>query len=301
MKHHLPPLDSLKAFEAAARHLSFSMAAKELCISKGAMSYQIRKLEEHVQCALFKRTVRQVYLTDAGQELLLTAKHMFEELDRTLQSLYGESRQTGVSIATTTYVAARWLSPRISEFNECNPDIAIKLLHSTNSTDYKLNDIDMAIEWGPCNEKLARNQLHQIPMDLFPVTTPRLLEKLGISIAAPLDVGSILESPLSTVPLLCEERHLDFWDEWTAIALPNRETKLPNPRRIIADANVRVQAAIDGQGFILADSLMNNEIDNGLLVQPFNECLQGYGYSLKSSSTRIFSSQAKILKNWFSK
>lgn len=91
MKHHLPLLDSLKAFEAAARHLSFSLAAEELCISKGAMSYQIRKLEEQVQCALFKRTVRQVYLTDAGQALLQTTKHIFEELDHTLQVYTGKA------------------------------------------------------------------------------------------------------------------------------------------------------------------------------------------------------------------
>jgi DNA-binding transcriptional LysR family regulator len=301
MKHPLPPLDSLKAFEAAARHLSFSLAADELCISKGAMSYQIRKLEEQVQCALFKRTVRQVYLTDAGQELLRTTKHMFEELNHTLQSLYGESRQTSVSIATSTYVAARWLSPRISEFNEGNPDIAIKLLHSINSTDYKLSDVDMAIEWGACNQKPDRNQLYQIPMDLFPVITPKLMEKFGISMAGRLDIRSILEDPLCTVPLLCEERKLDFWDEWTAASLPGLENKLQNPRRIISDANVRVQAAIDGQGIILADSLLNNEIDNGLLVQPLKDCLQGYGYLLKSSSSRIFSSQANILKNWFLK
>jgi len=301
MKHHLPPLDSLKAFEAAARHLSFSLAADELCISKGAMSYQIRKLEEQVKCSLFKRSVRQVYLTDAGQALLQTTKHMFDELDQTLQGLHGESRQTGVSIATTTYVAARWLSPRISEFNECHPDIAVQLLHSINSAEFKLADVDMAIQWGPGNEKSDRNQLYQIPMELFPVITPKLMQKLGLSSTESLDAHAILQSPLNSVPLLCEERHLDLWDEWTAMALPSLKTELPNPKRVITDANVRVQAAIDGQGFILADRLMKNEIENGLLIQPFKECLDGYGYSVKSSSTRIFSNHANILKNWFSK
>lgn len=301
MKHHLPPLDSLKAFESAARHLSFSLAAQELCISKGAMSYQIRKLEEEVQCALFRRTVRQVYLTEAGQSLLQTTKHMFEELDQTLQSLYGESRQTGVSIAATTYVAARWLSPRISEFNERHPDIPVKLLHSINSADFKLVEVDMAMQWGQCNQKPDRNELYQIPMNLFPVITPKLVQKLGIDESSPLDVRTILEDPFNAIPFLCEERHLDLWDEWIAAALPGLSNRLRNPRRIITDANVRVQAAIDGQGFILADDLMSNEIDNGLLIQLFNESLDGYGYSLKSSSSRIFSNHANILKAWFSK
>jgi len=98
MKHHLPPLDALKAFESAARHLSFTLAAEELCISKGAISYQIRKLEEVLQCSLFKRSVRQVYLTDAGQRLLHTTRKLFDELDDTLQRLHGENAQAGVSV-----------------------------------------------------------------------------------------------------------------------------------------------------------------------------------------------------------
>jgi len=301
MKHHLPPLDSLKAFEAAARHLSFSQAADELCISKGAMSYQIRKLEEQIQCALFRRSVRQVYLTDAGQALLITTQRMFQELDQTLLSLNGESRQAGVSIATTTYVAARWLSPRISEFNETHPDIPVKLLHSITSAEFKLADVDMAIQWGPCDKKPDPNRLYQIPMDLFPVISPKLMLKLGLNPNARLEAQSILESPLNTTPLLCEDRQLDLWDEWTRAAIPNRKIALSNPRRTITDANVRVQAAIDGQGFILADELMINEIENDLLIQPFDECLDGYGYSLRSSSARIFSTQATILRKWFSK
>ena len=125
MKHHLPPLDSLKAFESAARLLSFSQAAEELCISKGAISYQIKKLEEHIQCSLFKRTVRQVYLTDGGQALLQTTRRLFLELDDTLQHLPGEHQRSGVTISTSTYVAARWLSPRISEFNERYKDLSL--------------------------------------------------------------------------------------------------------------------------------------------------------------------------------
>jgi len=79
MKHPLPSLDALKVFESAARQLSFSEAARELCITKGAVSYQIRRLEEALDCALFQRTVRQVYLTRAGQQLLQTTQRNFSE------------------------------------------------------------------------------------------------------------------------------------------------------------------------------------------------------------------------------
>lgn len=300
MKHALPPLDSLKAFESAARHLSFSMAADELCISKGAMSYQIRKLEEQVQCALFKRSVRQVYLTDAGQALLQTTKTMFQELDETLSRLHGESHQAGASIASTTYVAARWLSPRISTFNDCHPNIPIKLLHSINAEDYKLADVDVAIQWGPCNRKPDRSQLHEMPMPLFPALAPAIMSKYAIETTNQIDISAILKGPLSNVPLLCEERNQDLWNEWIASACPMADSKLTNPRRTISDANVRVQAAIDGQGIILADGLMDNEINNGLLIQPFAECLHGYGYAIKSSTSRMLSTNSKVLKAWFS-
>ena len=273
MKHHLPPLDSLKAFESAARLLSFSQAAEELCISKGAISYQIKKLEEHIQCSLFKRTVRQVYLTDGGQALLQTTRRLFLELDDTLQHLPGEHQRSGVTISTSTYVAARWLSPRISEFNERYKDIEVRLLHSVNSVDFKLTDVDMAIRWQRCDGANDTGQFDQLPMPLFPVIAPKLLRGLGINDGAVVDVSAMVNGPLSSVPLLCEDRSLDLWSEWIKAALPDTDVVLPNPRRVISDANVRAQAAIDGQGFILADKLMNNEIENRSLVKPFREFL----------------------------
>ena len=147
MKHHLPPLDSLKAFESAARHLSFTIAADELCISKGAISYQIRKLEEEIQCTLFRRSVRQVFLTDAGQTLLHATKSIFEELDDTLLRLQDFTEQKEVSIAVSTYVASRWLSSKISLFSEEFSNVNIQLQHSVNSSEFKLGNIDLAIRW----------------------------------------------------------------------------------------------------------------------------------------------------------
>ncbi len=121
MKHDLPALDGLKVFESAARQLSFSQAARELCITKGAVSYQIRRLEERLDCALFQRDVRQVYLTHAGQQLLQTTQRIFAELTATLPQIKPGDKAHDVMIGVTTYVALRWLSPRISGFNQSNP------------------------------------------------------------------------------------------------------------------------------------------------------------------------------------
>ncbi|MGB0845593.1 MAG: LysR family transcriptional regulator [Thiolinea sp.] len=298
MKHHLPPLDTLKAFEAAARHLSFSLAADELCISKGAVSYQIRKLEEQLQCALFRRTVRQVYLTDAGQALLQSTQRLFHDLGDTLHRLRGESQQAGISIAATTYVAARWLSSRISSFSERYPNIPIHLQHSVDAADFKLTEVDLAIRWGPCHGRRDRNRFAEIPMPLFPVLSPALLQRNGLPLNQLLDTRILQQAPFNQIPLLCEDRQQDIWQEWFNSIDHHGDASFTNPRRVISDANVRVQTAVDGLGLILADDLMRTEISNHLLVAPFAERLTGYGYALLHSPSRIHGDNTLALKHW---
>lgn len=298
MKHALPSLDSLKAFESAARHLSFSLAANELCITKGAISYQIRKLEEELQCELFKRSIRQVYLTEAGQHLFKNTQNLFREFKLTFDKLKDVQKSKSVTIAATTYVAARWLSSRISQFNDQFPEINIVLQHSVNTEGYKLDEADLSIIWGPYIGKYDNTRLAEIPMEMFPVVSPKLMRSVNIQSEVNLQSIDILNDTFSTLPLLCEDRELDTWQEWLDRNNEGTYAKLTNPRRIISDANVRVQAAIDGQGIILADDLMKNEIDNGLLVRPFNESLQGYGYAF-FASTKRYADNAEVLKNWF--
>ncbi len=297
MKHHLPPLDTLKAFESAARHLSFTLAADELCISKGAISYQIRRLEEVLQCSLFKRSVRQVYLTDAGQSLLHTTQKLFDELGETIERLAGERSQAGVSVAATTYVAARWLSSKISSFNEQNAEVAVLLQHSVNSADFKLAEVDIAIRWGRCHQRAEPTHFAQLPMPLFPAISPKLLHRVCGETKTRKTSQKRLQA-LRDVPLLCEDRQQDLWLEWLQASTRGHTAQWHNPRRVISDANVRAQAAVDGQGLILADDLMLNELDNGLLVAPFKEKLTGYGYVFMCAPGRILSDNARTLKEW---
>ena len=302
MKHSLPSLDSLKVFEAAARHLSFSIAANELCVTKGAVSYQVRKLEEELQSSLFKRSVRQVYLTDTGQALYLTTKKLFEDLEHSLSRIQEVKQEASVSIAASTYVAARLLSLHISSFNDEYPSIDILLQHSVNSVDFKFDNVDLAILWGPCAGKLDRNRFAEIPMTLFPVVSHKLLASNNINANTQINMDSMMQEPLQNIPLLCEDRKQDLWQEWFEANYPGDSCiELTNPRRIISDANVRVQAAVDGQGLILADDLMLNELNNGLLVAPFKEQLTGYGYAFCSSPTRIYGDNTLILKSWMMK
>jgi DNA-binding transcriptional LysR family regulator len=297
MKHHLPPLDSLKPFESAARNLSFTRAGEELCLSKGAVSYQIKKLEEFVQASLFLRTVRQVSLTDEGKLLLASTQSAFLELGNTFNQLKGEARVFDVSVAATTYVASRWLSPRIASFSEKFPDVAVSFRHAVNAADFKLQDVDIAMRWGECTGQPEPARLLELPMPLFPACSPQLLRRLCPSADGPIAAEALLAPPWNKVPLLCEDRGLDLWTLWLK---PNGQT-LVNPRRVIGDANVRVQAAIDGQGLIMEDALIQYELDNGLLVAPFADQLSGFGYALLNPARRFDNAKARALCDWLVK
>lgn len=300
MKHNLPPLDSLKVFEAAARHLSFSLAAEELCISKGAVSYQIRKLETHIQSTLFNRYTRQVYLTEAGQNLLMTVQNQFTELEKTLLQINADRKNHDISIGATTYVAARWLSPRIAQFNQIHPDISVVFHHAVNSLNFKLQDVDLAIRWESyvdAKKSIQSKQNLHLPMSLFPVCSLGLLKRIGVDIEQlPLDASFMNKPDFSNLPLLCEDRSIDHWQIWYR----SIGKQLNNPRHVISDANVRVQAAIDGQGLIMADQLMQNELDNSLLIPLFKQELNGYGYTLMRSPIQNHNPNAKLLYEWLS-
>ena len=294
MKHHLPALDSLKVFEAAARQLSFSQAAQELCITKGAVSYQIRRLEEDLDCALFRRSVRQVYLTNAGQQLLQTTQRLFTQLTSTLQKIRPGDSTHDVLVGATTYVALRWLSPRISGFSERNPEISILLQHTVNAEDFSIQEVDFAIRWCRMGGLHDRNRVLELPLPLFPVCSPGLLERyLQQATGAVLEVSDLNRAPLNSIPLLCEDRSLDLWQTWYG-----QQPPLQNPRRIIADANVRTQAAVDGQGWTMADALMRRELEVGDLVAPFSHRLEGYGYAIQTSPGRFISRNALELRQW---
>ena len=295
MKHALPPLESLKAFEAAARHLSFSKAADELCISKGAISYQVRKLEENIDCTLFKRSIRQVYLTDAGQKLLQTTTRLFDEMAQTINQLAHTDNELNVSVAATTYVALRWLSPRITAFNQRYPNVSIVFKHSVNSDEFNLQDVDIALSWCRCDGSNSRHHIKQMPLPLFPVCSPELLAKIQLRPHnEKLAINHFSSAAFESVPLLCEDRRLDTWQHWYGENSP----ELKNPRRLITDANVRTQAAIDGQGWTMADALMQQELENGSLVAPFAHQLEGYGYALMASPNRHMNHKVKALRDW---
>ena len=144
----LPPLNALKVFEAAARHLSFTKAADELHVTPGAVSQQIKALEDYVGGRLFRRTKRALLLTDAAQASLPILREAFDKLEEASRILTarGDSKRLTVSVAPS--LAAKWLVPRLDRFHERMPDIEVWISADMEVVDFAVDDVDLAIRYG---------------------------------------------------------------------------------------------------------------------------------------------------------
>lgn len=265
---NLPPLNSLRAFEAAGRHLSFTKAAVELGVTQGAVSYQIRQLEGRLGIKLFERRIRQVALTVQGERLLAVTRRAFLDLSGEIGTLIAPRDDGTLTVAVSTYVTTRWLSRHLNAFLRKHPETNLNLQHSVNAPDFEVGNVDFIIWWGkaPWPGFQARVLL-QMPM--VPVCSPELLEGAN-PIREPSDLGQHV--------LLRDQKNVDLWPEWLKKAGVPEDAV--GPGQTISDPNVRIQAAIDGQGVVLADDLVSDERVFGKLVAPFDIALDGYGYYL---------------------
>lgn len=282
---HLPSLKALRAFESAARHSSFTTAADELAVSPGAISYQIKQLEDSLATSLFHRRVRQVELTSAGQQLFKTVHKMFQELDRTVTHIVPVQAGCTLNVAVSTYFVTRWLSSRLATFLHSNTDLDVCLQHSVNDPDFVMDSTDIAIRWGDGNWPGCRSEpLVMLPM--IALCSPRILQgEHPLKSVADLQHHSLLRDQVST----------DYWAEWLHLA--GAPDLSPNAA-VIVDPNVRVQAAIDAQGVILANPLIQSTIDSGLLHEPFDVRLNGYGYYIVSSDSVNEHPRYRLFRDW---
>jgi LysR family glycine cleavage system transcriptional activator len=267
MARHLPSILSLRAFEAAARHESFSAAAVELALSQSTVSYRVRQLEELLSTALFHRLTRRIELTAAGARFLPVARDTLERLTTEIDRLRAEHRPN-LRIHLSTYFAARWLSPRLAAW-QANPQ-APEIVLDHGSDDGGRAEPDLVIRWGRGDWPGWRARL-LIPTRMTPHCSPALAR----SLARPQDVLS--------QTLLAEPEAHDMWPVWLAAAglsLPPAPTTPGQRRIVLADSNVRLQAAVDGLGVVLADHLAEAETASGRLLIPFALTVGGSGFHL---------------------
>lgn len=269
MARRLPPLNALRAFEAAARHLSFTRAAEELHVTQAAISHQVKALEEHLGRKLFRRLNRALLLTDDAQAYLPSVSRAFTLLNDATSDLLTKHTPGPLTVSALPSFAARWLVPRLGRFRHIRPDIDLRIDPSTELADFAGGDVDVGIRYGRGKYPGLRADW-LMTEDIFPVCSPALLEG-----PHPLHDPEDLEHQV----LLHDDGHGD-WRTWLLAAGVDRVDPARGP--IFTDSSMLIQAAMAAQGVALARGVLAaDELAAGRLVRPFTLSLPTeYAYYL---------------------
>ncbi|CDH21076.1 transcriptional regulator (postitive) of cleavage of glycine (LysR family) [Xenorhabdus bovienii str. kraussei Quebec] len=262
MSKRLPPLNALRVFDAAARHLSFTKAAEELFVTQAAVSHQMKSLEDFLGLKLFRRRNRSLLLTEDGQSYYLDIKEIFTAINDATRKLQARSAKGALTVSLSPSFAIQWLVPRLSGFNQSFPGIDVRIQAVDREEDKLADDVDVAIFYGRGNWPGMRTD-RLYPEYLLPVCSPSLL--MG-------------ERPLKTPADLAKHTllHDSSRRDWQAYIRQLDMQQQINVQQgpIFSHSSMVIQAAVHGQGVALANNVMaQNEIDAGRLVCPFNDVL----------------------------
>ena len=290
MTVHLPSLNGLRAFEASARLLSFTLAAAELNVTQAAISHQIKRLEEQLNVQLFVRQNRALQLTRAAQDYLPAVRAAFEDLRRATERLVRPERQRVLTVSTIASLAAKWLVPRLINFQEAYPDIEVRISTSMREVDLRGEGIDLAIRHGTGDWPGLRADW-LMDEDWFPVCSPALMAG-NRPLRRPAD--------LADHTLIHVEHYKQAWSLWLAAA--GAPAEIAERRGLTFDLiMVALQAAIDGVGVALAGtSFVEVDIAAGRLVAPFDMALphkEGGFYIVAPEETADLPAIA-LFRNW---
>jgi LysR family transcriptional regulator, glycine cleavage system transcriptional activator len=262
MLRRLPPLNALKAFEAAARYESFTRAAEELCVTQGAVSHQVKALEAELGIKLFNRERQRLIITEAGREYLVVLRDAFDRIAVGTERLVQRQSSGVITVSTSPDFAAKWLVNRLGRFAETHPGIDLRVSATLHHVDFAREDVDLAVRHGDGNWA-GLDVVRLCTEQLFAVCSPKLLAGRN-RITKPSDVLKF--------PLL----HLDdsnAWVKWFGAAGLEGADHLHGP--VLNRASMIIDAAIDGQGIALArTTLAATDLINGRLVRPFAEALR---------------------------
>ncbi|WP_339531425.1 MULTISPECIES: transcriptional regulator GcvA [unclassified Pseudomonas] len=257
---HLPPTATLRAFEVATRHATFTSASEELHITQSAVSHQLKYLEDIWGLKLFERG-KSLTLTPAGAALAPIVREFFMSLEATLAELREHKGRVRVKISTTYSYALKWLLPRLSSLAQQHPEILVTLDTSDKAIKFSSTDPDVAIRLGTGNypglysEFLFREHI-------FPVASPELLKRFGL----PRQPAELLRYPLLTRDGADLVPKWEIWFQHVGLGIYTLQESVR-----FADTNMTVEAALLGQGIALARSgHVEAQIAAGSLVKLFN-------------------------------
>jgi DNA-binding transcriptional LysR family regulator len=280
----LPPLNALRAFEAAARHLSFQKAAGELCVTSGAISHQVKALEAHLGVKLFRRLPQSLELTDDGRALYPELRSIFDSIKRVIDRVDSGHRRRRLSVSVVTTFALSWLAPRLWQFNEAHPELNVCLMASVETTDFAHEDVDVAIRYGRGPWPGLRQD--KLCDDTF---TPLCGRRWRKPLSNPND--------LVHVPLLGIKAH-DHWGAWL------RQADISDircaPAQLYDSSRIAIDAAICGAGVAIG----NPHLHAGLLkakwlYQPFDLAAKnGDGYWIVCPEESIQRPHIVAFRDW---
>lgn len=266
MSGNLPAMNSLRAFEAAGRLGSFNLAADELALSPSTVSYRIQKLERELGIRLFERMTRKVSLTDDGHTFLQAVTQCLAELRAGVERISGEALNPLV-VTLSTYLATRWLSPRLSKWTSSRRGGPVHLHHDFRDG---ARGSDVVIVWS--RDAVFNHSANLLfPTDMSVYCSPEIVKVMR-------EPDDVLKHPL-----LAAEPHMDPWPDWMEAA----GLEWPDRAKIVRmpDSNVRIRAAADGHGVVLANHLIGAEIAAGQLIRPFDVAVRGPGFHVREQST----------------
>jgi LysR family transcriptional regulator, glycine cleavage system transcriptional activator len=261
-----PPLNALRAFEAAARHLSLTKAALELNVTPGALSHQIRGLEDHLGLKLFDRGVRSITLTAAGKSLQPGLQTAFLHIRGALASLSRPSDARVLVVSAPPGFTSKWLAPRLYRFSIAYPEIDVRVSSSMNNANFTTDGVDAAVRNLAVDtaqdEALEVEKL--IDLSLVPACSPALVEKHG-----PLTSPEMLKRvPLIHDDSLSGRAPMPTWADWFAAA-GVRDADVSRGLRFNS-ADHALDATVEGAGVLLAlDALAYDDLRTGRLIMPF--------------------------------
>ncbi len=263
MSRRVAPLNALRAFEAAARHLSFTKAAEELHVTPAAISHQIKALEDYCGAPLFRRLTRALLLTDQGQAALPALREGFDMLAAASHQLSLPRDDNILTVSAAPSIAGKWLVTRLERFRARHPEIDVRLDATDRLTDFERDGVDLVIRYGGGNYA----GLHVEPLfatAVFPVCSPALFDK-----SPPLkEPGDLAHHTLLHVDWTSQHVTWPNWRMWLLAAGAKGVDAERGPR--FNDAGLVLQTALAGQGVALAtDVLAADDLAAGRLVRPF--------------------------------
>jgi LysR family transcriptional regulator of beta-lactamase len=283
LRSHLP-LNALRAFEASARHLSFTRAAIELCVTQAAVSHQVKSLEAQLNVSLFKRLPRGLMLTREGETLLPVLRESFDRVAQTLGQFEGGHYREVLTVGAVGTFAVGWLLPRLADFQARYPLIDLRLSTHNNRVDVAAEGLDYAVRFG-AGAWHGTDACHLLEAPLTVLCIPAIAEQLH----TPHDLLK---------HTLLRSYRADEWSLWFHAAGLPVDTLVP--RSIVFDSSLAMMdAALQGIGVALAPALMfTRQLENDLIRQPFDVGINTGSYWLTRLQSRAETSAMLAFKEW---